>query len=87
MKFFRSTVPNLTVSLSVAVIVIVVLDYYNPMMGFLHSGAARVLVLVTAIFSLIASLSSYIAWRREKRAAGQKMRHIKATAEQDWRGE
>lgn len=83
MKFFRSTVPNLTVSLSIAVIVIAVLDFYNPGMGFLHSSAARVLILIAALFSLISSLASYIAWRRETRPVGQRAKHIRTEAYTD----
>lgn len=65
MKFFRTIVPNLSISLSLALIVAAILDYYNPLMGFLQSTPARVLIITAAVFAIAASLASYIAWRNE----------------------
>lgn len=66
MRFFRSIIANLSVSLSLALIVVAVLSVYNPMMGFLQSKPALILILVTCVVSIISSLASYIDWRQER---------------------
>ena len=38
MKFFRAILPNLSISLQLALIVLVILDIFNPRVGLL-SGA------------------------------------------------
>lgn len=66
MKFFRSLMANLSISLSLSLIVVAILSVYNPMMGFLQSKSALVLILITCVVSIISSFASYMDWRQER---------------------
>ena len=43
MKFLHSVLPNLSIALNVALIVVILLDLFNPMMGFTHGWAFLIL--------------------------------------------
>jgi len=53
MKLFRVIIPNLTVSLALAVAVVMYVDNRNPMMGFLSGTPAVVLLASLCVCSLI----------------------------------
>ena len=66
MKLFRAVIPNLAVSLNIALLIVIYLDMRNPMMGFLV-GAPFVTLVVCAVAASIASaLTLYSDYRRLK---------------------
>ena len=69
MKFWRAIVPNLCISLWLALLTLVVLDSFNPTIGFLRGRAFLVLVGLCAFCSLSSAITLYGSWRRERRRA------------------
>ena len=71
MKFWRSLVPNLCISLWLALLTLVILDQYNPMLGFLKGRAFLVLVLLCALSSIAGAVTLYrdyrLSFRRRRR--------------------
>ena len=67
MKFWRAIVPNLCISLWLALLTLVILDSYNPMLGFLKGKAFLVLVILCAFASLSSAVTLYADWRRAQR--------------------
>ncbi len=65
MKFWRATVPNICISLWLALLTLVILDQYNPMLGFLKGKAFLVLVILCALSSLSCAILLYGDFRRE----------------------
>ena len=55
MKLLKKVVPHLAVSFSLATLVIAILNIFNPRMGFLSSKQAVVLIILTAVLSLLSS--------------------------------
>ena len=60
MKRIRLILSHLTVSLLLVLLVLVVLDAFNPAMGFLNSGATKVFYLVLSAVGLYTAISR--AW-------------------------
>ncbi len=87
MKFWRVTVPNLCISLWLALLTLVILDQFNPMLGFLKGKAFLVLVGLCAISSLSCAILLYRdsrqrAKRRLRKAAeARAARHAQAVDE------
>lgn len=52
MKHFRVFLPHLCISMLLVLAVIVILDAYNPTMGFLTSTASRVFLLILCVLGL-----------------------------------
>ena len=75
MRFFHAVLPNLSIALNLALVVVFFLDLFNPMMGFTHGWAYLVLFLSAVISSLAASVCLYADWR--------KRRHADVTSEED----
>ena len=69
MKFWRVFMPNLCISLWLALLTLVVLDSFNPSIGFLRGRAFLVLVGLCAFCSLSSAITLYGSWRRERRRA------------------
>ena len=71
MKFWRALVPNLCISLWLALLTLVILDQYNPMLGFLKGRAFLALVLLCAAASLASAILLYrdyrLSFRRRRR--------------------
>ena len=63
MKFFHSVIPNLAISLNIAMLIVIYLDMRNPMMGFLRGIPYVVLVSVTAICSVISAIMMIAEYR------------------------
>ena len=59
MKLFKRILPNLSIALSLALLVLVIVDIRNPMMGFLSSLQAQVLISVAAIVAIITAVVLY----------------------------
>ena len=67
MKFWRAFVPNACISLWLALLTLVILDSFNPMLGFLKGRAFLILVLLCAFFSLASAITLYADWRKAQR--------------------
>ena len=66
MKLFHVIIPNLAVSLNIAMLIVVYLDMRNPMMGFLRGTPYVVLVAAACICSIISAVTLYGSWRKRK---------------------
>ena len=64
MKFLRATLPNLTISLNLALLIVFYLDLRNPMMGFLVGAPFLVLAVCTCLSSIATVIFLYADWRR-----------------------
>jgi len=71
MRFFRAALPNLTIALNLALLIVIYLDMRNPMMGFLIGAPFAVLVISSAVCSLVTAVVLYGSWRKMKKAADQ----------------
>ena len=67
MKLFRAILPNLTISLNIALMVVIYLDMRNPMMGFLIGAPFITLVASSCICSIATAIVLYSSWRKMKR--------------------
>ncbi len=66
MKFLKSFLPNFTIALSIALVVLLYLDNRNPMMGFLYGKPFVLLGCALALCSISVSILYYISWQKEK---------------------
>ena len=67
MKFWRALVPNLCISLWLALLTLVILDQYNPMLGFLKGRAFLVLIVLCAFASIACAVLLYGDYRKALR--------------------
>ena len=65
MKFFHAVLPLLSISFDLAVLVIVILDQYNPPVGLLRGVPFLVLVVLACLLSIAAAVTLYSDWRRK----------------------
>ena len=70
MAFFRRVLPNLSISLNLALITLVILDWYNPMLGFLSGLQFHVLFALCSLSNLLTAGVLY-GWSRKKRRRAQ----------------
>lgn len=56
MRIIKILLPHFTIALAVALAVVVIVDVYNPMMGFLMGKPFQVLVFLEVICALATSL-------------------------------
>lgn len=80
MKFWRTLVPNLCISLWLALLTLVILDQFNPLIGFLQGRAFLVLVGLCAFSSLACAVTVY---RDARLAARRRRRRRVVDAEED----
>jgi protein-S-isoprenylcysteine O-methyltransferase Ste14 len=66
MRFWRAALPNLTIALNLALMIVIYLDMRNPMMGFLIGTPFVVLVAFCCVCSIASAIVLYISWRRMK---------------------
>ena len=66
MKLFRAVIPNLAVSLNVALLIVIYLDMRNPMMGFLVGAPFVTLVVCSFAASVISAVTLYCDYCRLK---------------------
>ena len=64
MKFFHNVIPNLAISLNIAMLIVIYLDMRNPMMGFLRGTPYVVLVAATALSSVISAIGLIAQYRK-----------------------
>ena len=67
MRFLKGALPNISIALTLALMVVVYLDRRNPMMGFLSGASFFVLVLLTGIASIATSVVLYSDWRNHEK--------------------
>lgn len=67
MRFLRGILPNISLALSVCLVIVVYLDRRNPMMGFLIGAPFFVLAVATAAASIATSIVLYRQWRKPKK--------------------
>lgn len=65
--------PHFNIALSLSLIVVTILNIYNPMMGFLQGTPAVVLIGAECVISICNAVSAYVLWRR----ARTKSKHLK----------
>ena len=64
MRFLRSFLPHLALALALGVIVLVILDGFNPLMAFLTSRVSKIYILTACVCSVIASLIAITEMRK-----------------------
>ena len=67
MRFLKGALPNISLALTAALMVVIYLDRRNPMMGFLDGAPFFVLALLAGIASIATSIVLYSAWRKPKK--------------------
>ena len=72
MRILKMLLPHFTIALAVALTVVVILDVYNPMMGFLMGRPFRILVILEVFCSLATSLCFLLSlYNKGKKTAGK----------------
>ena len=67
MRFLKGILPNISIALSVALLVVVYLDRRNPMMGFLMGAPFFTLAVLTSVASIATGVVLYGQWRKKKK--------------------
>ena len=65
MKFLRGFLPNLTIALNVALLIVIYLDLRNPMMGFLVGTPFLVMAGASCVCSVATAVLLYGDWRKK----------------------
>lgn len=72
MRILKKLLPHFTIALAVALIVVVILDIYNPMMGFLRGKPFQILAFSEVLCSLATSVCFLCCpSAREKKPTGK----------------
>lgn len=67
MRFWKGALPNISMALTVVLMVVIYLDRRNPMMGFLTGAPFFVLALLACAASIATSVVLYSGWRKPKK--------------------
>jgi len=67
MRFLKGALPNISLALNLALVIVVYLDRRNPMMGFLIGAPFFTLVVLTAAASIATAIVLYSQWRKPKK--------------------
>ena len=67
MRFLLRTAPNLSISLNIALLIVIYLDMRNPMMGFLVGAPFLTLVACCFATSVASAATLYWAYRKNMR--------------------
>ena len=67
MRVLKGALPNLTISLNIALMVVIYLDMRNPMMGFLIGTPFITLAASSCVCSIATAIVLYSSWRKMKR--------------------
>lgn len=76
MRFLKAFLPNLTISLNIALLIVIYLDRRNPMMGFLVGAPFTVLAACTCICSVATAIVLYAGWRKQFRKGAGKYQKV-----------
>ena len=74
MKFWKAIVPNLCISLWIALLTLVILNVYNPLMGFVQGTPFLVLTVLCAFCSIASAVWLYRGYRRALRRRRRRSR-------------
>ena len=74
MKFWKAIMPNLCISLWLALLTLVILDQFNPYIGFLKGRAFLILVGLCALASICSAAALYREYRLDRLAAWRRRR-------------
>ena len=55
--------PHLTMSLAAAVLVLVILNYYNPLLGFLSTAYSKIILVIFCLCALLSSVGAVALYR------------------------
>ena len=58
MKFLKNFLPHLAIAMAVGLVVIMILDGFNPLMKFLTNDVTRAYIVILAIVVVISSVIS-----------------------------
>lgn len=67
MKFWRAFLPNITIALNIALLVVFYLDLRNPMMGFLVGVPFLTLAVLCGVSSIATAIVLYADYRKKNR--------------------
>ena len=67
MKLFHAMIPNLAISLNIALLIVIYLDLRNPMMGFLVGTPFLTLVISCCVVSILSAVTLYASYRKQKK--------------------
>ena len=73
MKFLKRVLPNLSISLTLALTTLVILDWFNPMLGFLTGVYFHVFFAVCVLANL-ATAGVLYGWSRKERRRRRRVR-------------
>lgn len=65
-KFLRAVLPHVCIALHAVLVVAVILDVYNPMLGLLKGAAFLTLIALCFLSALAVSIALYADWRRSR---------------------
>lgn len=75
MRFFHAVIPNLAISLNIALMVVIYLDMRNPMMGFLVGTPFLALAVSSFLASVISAIVLYGSYRKKKKHSNYHQNH------------
>ena len=65
MRFIKGFLPHLSAALSAALLVVVILNEFNPRMGFLQGKPALTLIGLSCLCALICAVMLYIEQKKK----------------------
>ena len=68
MKFFKGILPHISIALSLALGVLVILNEFNPRLGIFQGPQITVLVLICCIISIVCAAFLYADRCRDKKS-------------------
>ena len=66
MKFWRSILPNFSIAMNIALMIVIYLDLRNPKMGFLVGAPFVTLIVLCCGCSIACAIVLYASWRKRK---------------------
>ena len=67
MRFLKGFLPNLTIALNVALLIVFYLESRNPMMGFMIGAPFMTLSIAACVCSIGTAVVMYATWRKPKK--------------------
>ena len=65
-SFIKKVLPHLTLILAAALIVLLIVNYYNPLMGFLENSMAHAIMYALAALSILLAIRTiYSDFKKE----------------------
>ena len=67
MRFWKGFLPNLTIALNVALLIVFYLENRNPMMGYMIGAPFMILAISASVCAIASAVVLYAAWRKPKK--------------------